>query len=298
MNFADLYLDRQKMKKSRNLWRIFTIFSFVLLLVIASISDIEVSSPKTKAVGRIKMDQIIYFDTKQEQILNDIAEDKNITALIVHIDSPGGSATGGEMFYKSLKRVAENKPVVAVLDSVAASGGYMAAVAAGWIVAMQNTITGSIGVIAESYNMTELAEKLGVQRQAFKSGPLKASPSPFEKLTPEVKQAMDDVIADTYEMFIKLVADGRKMDIEKVRKLADGRIYTGNQALKLGLIDQIGGEEQALLWLRAANGINTEHTREITLYPKDYNLYNIVPEGMLKNFHNVLEKLTNWNIKL
>jgi protease-4 len=164
--------------------------------------------------------------------------------------------------------VAAEKPVVAVMGEVAASGGYIAALAADRIVARGGTVTGSIGVVAEYPNVAGLLEQIGVGVARVASAPLKSEPSPFREPTEEVLAAQTEVIDDAYRWFLGLVAERRSLDVARARSLGDGRIYTGRQALEAGLIDALGGEEEALDWLSAEAGV-----------PRDAPVRDVAPEG-------------------
>ncbi len=193
-------------------------------------------------------------------MLAKLAEEKSVRAVIVNINSPGGGIVGSEMLYHDLRAIASKKPIVVVMESVAASGAYMAAVAADYIIAYNGTLTGSIGVIMESPEVTELAQKIGVKFNSFKSSPLKASPSPFEKTSPEVQKVVMSSINDSFLFFSELVKERREKRLNEkfLNEIFDGRVFTGRQALAVGLIDQIGGQEDALLYLEA-NKIDTKN---------------------------------------
>jgi protease-4 len=154
--------------------------------------------------------------------------------------------------------VAEKKPVVAIMGELATSAGYMVALGADHILARQGSITGSIGVLMQTVEITGLLEKLGITAEAIKSGPLKATPNPLEKTTPEAREAVGEVIRDTFELFVDMVAERRSLERSRAVALADGRVYTGRQALANGLIDAIGGEREARAWLSAAREIPQE----------------------------------------
>jgi protease-4 len=157
--------------------------------------------------------------------------------------------------FRELRAIAAKKPVVAVMGTLAASGGYMTALGADHIVARDGTITGSIGVIMQTADVTGLLKKLGIEPEAIKSAPLKAVPSPLEPLTDEGREATRGLVLDMYDMFVTMVADRRGLDADVAKKLADGRVYTGRQALAARLIDEIGGEDEARAWLESAKGV-------------------------------------------
>jgi len=172
--------------------------------------------------------------------------DPHVKGVLLRINSPGGTVpTSQELNSEVMALRNKQKPIVAYMTDMAASGGYYAASAADRIVAEPGTITGSIGVIFSSMNIKGLSDKLGLKSEVVKSGTFKDIGSPFRPPTPEEKAILQGLIADSYDQFVDAVAKGRKMPIEAVKKLADGRIYSGRQALKLGLVDQLGGYETA-----------------------------------------------------
>ena len=175
--------------------------------------------------------------------------------MIVSIDSPGGSVAGGETLHDAIARVAAKKPVVVTMGGLAASAGYMIATPANRIFAREATLTGSIGVLLETGEFSGLLGKLGITAEVIRSGPLKDEPSLVRPLSPAGQEVMQGLVNDMYDQFVEMVAAGRHMDVAKVRSLADGRAYTGRQALGLGLVDAIGGEPEAKDWLTSAKGV-------------------------------------------
>jgi protease-4 len=172
-------------------------------------------------------------------------EDPGIKAVVLEVVSPGGGVTETEAIHRALKSLAREKPLVASLGTVAASGGYYAATAAQEIVTAPTTVTGSIGVIATLPQVQGLLDKLGVGVEVLKEGRLKDMASGLRPLTPEEKAVIQSFLREAYELFAKRVAEGRKMPLEKVYRLADGRIYSGKQALALGLADREGYRDDA-----------------------------------------------------
>lgn len=197
-----------------------------------------------------------------EQALRDlerIEKDRSIRAVVLRINSPGGSAAASQELHAQVQRVKRaGKKVVASFGDIAASGGYYAGVAADKIVADPATVTGSIGVIATVPNLQELYRKIGYQERTFKSGPHKDMLSPSRPLTPEEEKIIQGLVDDTYEQFVRAVARGRKLPLDRVRSLADGRIYTGAQARELGLVDELGGLRDAVKLAAKLAGIKGE----------------------------------------
>ena len=259
---TDLLLDRRRLKRRLAFWRGLAVLAVCAALGLA----IWRGGPAGGAhVARLTVSGLITDDRKLDRAVAKLAADGSIKALEVYIDSPGGSVAGGEGLHDAIARVAGRKPVVAVMGGLAASAGYMIAVPATRIFCREATLTGSIGVLLEAPELSGLLDKLGVSNQVLVSGPLKDQPSLTRPLSPEGRQVLQSLVMDLYEQFVGMVAAGRHMDPASVRGLADGRAYTGRQALELGLVDQIGGESDARDWLAKAKGVSADlPVRDIT----------------------------------
>ncbi|MDB5373633.1 MAG: Signal peptide peptidase Serine peptidase [Belnapia sp.] len=248
---TDLLIDRRRLKRRLALWRGFAVLlvAGAAALWLARAGDIPLVG--TGHVTRLTVAGFISDDRKLHEAIDKLAKDASVRAVLVAIDSPGGSVGGGEALHAALTRLRAAKPVVAVMRGTAASAGYMTAVAAERIYARESTLTGSIGVILQTVDPSELLARLGVRGEALVSGPLKDQPNPFHPLSPEGRAALQGVIGDMYEQFVAKVVTGRGMPEDRVRALADGRVFTGRQALAAGLVDAIGGEAEARAWLAA-----------------------------------------------
>lgn len=282
---ADILLDRRRLKKSVFRWRVVAAIA-VLAVIIIGLSGTGVKDGVLGDFGpkivEVTIEGVITEDPYLLDALAAIEEDSDVVGVIVHINSPGGTMVGGETLFEALRRIGETRPIVAEMGTVAASGGYMTAIAADHIIARRGTITGSIGVIFQSMNFNGTLEKLGVEPLTVKSGPLKAAPNPFEPVDDAAKSAMQGLISDMFDVFVEMVADRRNMPIETVTSLADGRVYTGQQAVANGLIDEIGGRREALRWLEDKAGVTTD-AQVVPLeidYPED-DLMSAVLEGNL-----------------
>ena len=251
---SDVLVDRRRLSRRVSLWRA---VAFVLALAaLASAAALIGGGPaalgRGEHVARIAIEGLITDDRN----LQKAARDRNVKALLLAINSPGGTTTGSEALYLAIREAAEKKPVVAVVGTVAASGGYIAAIAAERIIARGNSITGSIGVLFQWAQVSQALENLGIKFEEVKSAPLKAEPSPFT-VTPEAARAvMREMVADSYQWFLDLVAERRGFAAAEARRLGDGRVYTGRQALSAGLIDAIGGEKEAVAWLAENKGLS------------------------------------------
>jgi len=251
----DRTFDRRRLARKLTFWRVAAV---VLAVALVAAIAARIEGVGRSAVAYFEVSNIILDDTDRIDLLDEIADSGRYKALMVKIDSPGGTVVGGESLYLALRRVAEKKPVVAIMGELATSAGYMVALGADHILARQGSVTGSIGVLMQTVEVTGLLEKLGITAESIKSGPLKATPNPLEKLTPEGRDAAEEVIRDTFDLFVGMVAERRQLDRAVAERLADGRVYTGRQALANGLIDAIGGEREARAWLRAERGISDD----------------------------------------
>ena len=244
--------EKRKLRRRLFWWRLGALALAVVLIVSAVARG---GGGPREHIARVDVTGVILDDRARDNLLSSIAENDAAKALIVRIDSPGGTTVGGEAIFESLRRVADNKPVVAVLGEVAASGGYIAALAADRIIARGNTITASIGVVFTAPNFSGALDRLGIEVVELKSGIQKAEPSPYTPVDPAVLEADRDLVDDSFDWFLGLVRDRRGLTDNQLSEVRDGRILTGRLALEQGLIDQLGGESEAIAWLRAERGV-------------------------------------------
>ena len=198
----------------------------------------------------------IVYSEQMSEILKKIDENDNIKALVLRVDSPGGSVVGSNEIYEALLKI--EKPIVVSMGETAASGGYYISCATDRIMVNPSTLTGSIGVIAQMPNVEGLMEKVGVEVNVIKSGKLKDEGSPYRPMTEEEKAIWQEIIDEAYGQFVSIVAKGRDIPEEEVRKIADGRVYTGLQAIKLGLADETGNLPDAIKLAGELGGIEGE----------------------------------------
>ncbi len=244
---ADYLVDRRRLKRRLGWWRGVAILLGVAAVAVAVGRFAGVDT--RDRIARLSIEGIVRLDTDQLAAIEKLRDDDRVKALIVRINTPGGTVVGGETLHRAIREVAARKPVVAVMDDLATSAGYMVALAAHRIYAQRGTITGSIGVLFQTAEFTDLLGKLGVSVETVRSGPFKAEPSPVTKMTPAVRAATQSLVNDMQEMFLTMVVDGRKMDRARAKALADGRIFTGQMAVRNGLVDAIGGEDEGRSWL-------------------------------------------------
>jgi protease-4 len=202
--------------------------------------------PLGDAVAVVDIVGEIYYDRSKVDEIDSYRDDRSVKAVVVYINSPGGGVAASQALYHAVERLREEKPVVASLASVAASGGYYVACGADSIVAEEGTLTGSIGVIAAFLRTEELYHKIGLDMTVIKSGRWKDVGSPYREMTTEERAYMGDILDSAYDQFLRAVAQGRGIPLERTRELAEGRLYTGEQALAAGLVDRLGSYPDAI----------------------------------------------------
>ena len=249
---AELIVDRRRLKRRVTFWRILAV-----LLAIATVAALAWSQGWTGGdqIARVRIDGLITGDQKTMDLLKRVENEDRVRAVVLRIDSPGGTTAGSEAVYDAVRSISAKKPVVAVMDTVAASGGYITALAADRIVARGNTITGSIGVIFSMPEFSKLLDTVGVTMEELKSGDLKAEPSPYKPMSEKARAASMELVMDGFAWFKGLVAERRNLPMPTVDVLSDGRVYTGRQAVANKLIDELGDEGTAVAWLEKDKGV-------------------------------------------
>jgi len=248
---ADDIIDRQRLRRKVTFWRIVSAAIILVLLigVAARFSGDRFGEQTRPHVARIDIAGTITGDERTLDLIELVHQSERVEAVIVRIDSPGGTTAGSEAVHVALRKLAEDKPLVAQVETLAASGGYMAAIAADHIVARHSSIVGSIGVIVQYPNFTGLLEDWGIDVRAIKSSPLKAEPSFFGEPPEGAEEMLRELVLDSFQWFKDLVADRRGFNAETIDRLADGSVYSGRIGLDNGLVDALGGEETARAWL-------------------------------------------------
>lgn len=266
---ADQIVDRRRLRRKLTFWRVLTV-----LVVIAAVGAVAAMSRQggftgpSGSIARVTISGLIRGNQARVEAIEKLAN-SSAKAVIVHIDSPGGTTAGSEQLYDSLVRLKAKKPMVVVVDSLCASGGYIAALASDHIIAQSASLVGSIGVLIQYPNFTDLLKTVGVKVEDVKSSPLKAAPNGFEPTSPEARAALASIVMDSYDWFKDLVAKRRSLEGEALATVADGRVFTGRQAVKLRLIDQLGDEQTALAWLAKEKGIDPKTpVRNYSLRPR------------------------------
>jgi protease-4 len=257
---TDHIVDRRRLRRKLTFWRVAAVLIAIIGVVGAAVlarrPGTSLAQALTPQISRVSIQGIIRGDQERTEALDNLARSRNTRAVIVHIDSPGGTTAGSEELHQALRRVAAQKPTVVVVDGMAASGGYMAAMAADHIIAQNSSLVGSIGVLFQYPNLTDLLTKVGVKVEEIKSSPLKAAPNGLEPTAPEARAAIEALVVDSYAWFKDIVRDRRKLEGEALDRVADGRVFTGRQAISLKLADEIGREQEAIDWLAKSNNID------------------------------------------
>lgn len=276
---ADAVVERRRLKRRVTFWRILAVIAIAVVAAVAFARERGGTVGEVFGLGghiaRVNVSGFISDDRKQQEMLQKIRKSDSVRAVIVRINSPGGSTAGGEALYTELRQLSEKKPVVAVFATTATSAAYMTAIAADHIISRANSITGSVGVIVQWAEVSELLKSFGVDVNQIKSGDLKAVPNPFEPTTEEQREATRAVLEDSFQWFVAKVEERRDLSASALADIRSGRIYTGIQAKSLGLVDQLGGEREALKWLSEEHDI-PESTKIIDWQPEGSDRFNWV----------------------
>jgi len=268
---SDVIVDRRRIRRKLTFWRVAA--AVVVLAAVVAVSVFATPAGRdtltsSGSIARVNIEGLIRSDQQRVEALERL-EKSSAAAVIVHINSPGGTTAGSEQLYDALVRLKAKKPLVVVVEGLAASGGYIGALASDHIIAQQSSLVGSIGVLFQFPNFSELMKTVGVKVEEVKSSPLKAAPNGFEPTSPEARAALDALVKDSYAWFRGLVQARRGMDEALLDKVADGRVFTGRQAVELKLIDQLGDEKTAVAWLVAEKKIKSDlPVRDFKLSPR------------------------------
>ena len=240
--------DTKKKWYRKGLWRGLLI-SIIIAITIYLFSNFTNFSSNFSHIARININGIIFDNNEIVQIIDNLAKNENVKSVLVKINSPGGTVVGSESLYVAINSLSQKKPVISLMGEIATSGGYIVALASNYILARQNTLTGSIGVIVENQNFSELSEMIGVRTDITKSGKIKGGQNPLSPLDPLVKINNQKLVNYSFDWFISIIKKNRNINQSVLDLVSDGRTLTGGMALDLGLIDGIGTEKEALKYL-------------------------------------------------
>ena len=282
---SDTFVFIKTLKKSLFRWRLLALFA-VFLLIISSSGYVYNSKRSSNIIARVNINTSIISNIFSYNKLK-LLENDEVKAVILNIDSPGGEVTESEKLYEFFRKLSKKKPIVSVINGMGTSGAYMIAMASDYIVSYNTSSVGSIGVVVQTYEVTDLAKKVGISLTNYKSSPLKAAPNPLEKLNPDVDMIISQQINDIYDYFLNIFVERRKIKITEAQEIANGQVYTGRQALEYGLVDKIGTEDDALDYLRD-NKINVDAYDIV-----DFNIYKNSKMDVINNFIN--SKITSFS---
>ncbi len=237
------------LRRARSRWRLLAFVAFGLM-VLALVGRFALPGATVgDHIGRIVVNGVIATDPARLAEIERMAKDDHVKAVIVAINSPGGTTAGGEELYEALSKLRESKPVVATIAELGASAAYMTAISADRIFTRRLSLVGSIGVYISHVDAAKLMDTIGVDYQKVQTGPLKAEPDINDPLTGQVRESLQKVVDDSFQWFVDIVSERRGIDRARTLELADGRIMTGRQAIENKLADEAGGEAEAIAWL-------------------------------------------------
>ena len=254
---TDAWLERRTLARRATRWRIVAVLALLVLALIGlwRLDPGNLIAQRQVHVARLEISGVIAENDWWLEKLKEAGEDDRVRAVILYINSPGGSTYGGEALFQAVRQLSEQKPVVSVIGTLGASAGYMVAIAGDYVLARETSLTGSIGVLFQTAEFSKLMEKVGVSAETITSGPLKAEPNPTRPMSPAGRAQIQTMVNETHAWFVDLVASRRDLPRDEVAKLADGRVYSGRAALQSRLIDGLGGVAEARDWLARTHRI-------------------------------------------
>jgi protease-4 len=253
---ADAIIERRRLRRRVGLWRGLAFAGAAVAVVGVALGLAGPSAVGGGShVARVTVSGLITGDRATLRLLDSVGTSGTTAGVLVVVDSPGGTVPGSEALHEALRRLSARKPTVAVVNNVAASGGYIAAMGADHIIARRTSTVGSIGVVFQMPNVTQLLDRVGVKVEVVRSTPLKAAPSGVEPTSPEARQAVTEMVLESYDWFKGLVRERRKLDDAELARVSDGRVFSGQQAIGLKLVDGLGGEREAIAWLEASRNV-------------------------------------------
>ncbi|EAU41438.1 protease IV [Fulvimarina pelagi HTCC2506] len=248
MSVSDSLIDRRSLRRKVTFWRVAAVLAVLLAVAVGVLANLAQPTGGDQ-IARVSIEGMITEDRKMLELLDKLKTEEEVLAVVVRINSPGGTTVGGEALYEAVREIAEVKPVAAEVGTLAASAGYMVAAATDHIVARRTSIVGSIGVLFQYADASVLLDKIGVEVDARKSSPIKAEPSPFGPAPPEALEMIDELIMDTYAWFRDIVGERRGLSRSELAAVDDASVFSGRQGVERKLVDAIGGEEIIRQWL-------------------------------------------------
>lgn len=301
----DTLVAQRRWRRQARFWRIASVLiAMILVFFIFQNTSYFDKIAVNDHIIRIRINGIIFDDNLLTNKLESIPNNPKVHAVILIIDSPGGTSLGGETIYRKLRIISKSgKPVVAIIRTMGTSAGYTVALGADRIYALKTSLVGSVGAIIRTADLTELMKKIGIRSQTYRSGKIKSFPSPIERTPLEADILIQNAVNDVGDWFIKTTIDRRKLTQKNASEVASGRIFTGRQALNYNLIDEIGEEKDALRWLRQKKGvkkglaiIEAENERTTVKLPNLF--YSILEKNLTKGILSLDGLLSVWQAKL
>ncbi|MCB8819476.1 signal peptide peptidase SppA [Microvirga rosea] len=247
---AEAIADRRRLRRKLTFWRVTGVLALIAAVIALGYSaSRRFGLNATDHVARISVNGLITGNQRMADLMERVGNAKSVSAVVISVNSPGGTTTGSEELFRNIRRLAEKKPVVTFVDGTAASGGYITAMATDYIVARETSIVGSIGVLFQYPDVSGLLGQVGIKVEEIKSAPLKAEPSPFKPTSPEARAALAQVVSDTYDWFKRLVRERRHMTDAELAAVSTGQVFSGHQGIPLKLVDAVGSERDAVAWL-------------------------------------------------
>lgn len=255
-------------RRSRGFWRVLAFVALAIAVLAVAGRFALSNAPAGDHIARVVLDGTIATDPTRLKLIEELAEDDSVKAVVIAINSPGGTTAGGEELYEALGQLRAKKPVVAVIKELGASAAYMTAIGTDRIFARRLSIIGSIGVLFQHVNAGKLLDTIGVDLDKVASGPLKAEPDYNEPMAGEVRASIAALVDDSFQWFVDIVAERRNLARPVALGLADGRIMSGRVGVETGLIDAIGGELEAQAWLEAERNVPKD-LEIVTAWPQN-----------------------------
>ncbi|NIX75735.1 signal peptide peptidase SppA [Microvirga terricola] len=254
---AEVIADRRRLRRKLTFWRVTGLLGLIAAIVALGYLGANRSGlvPGQEHVARISINGFITSSQRLANLMDRVGRAPNVAGVVISVNSPGGTTTGSEELFRNIRRLADKKPVVTFVEGTAASGGYITAIASDHIVARETAIVGSIGVLFQYPDVSQLLTNWGVKVEAVKSSPLKAEPSGFNPTSPEARAALQEVVNDTFGWFKGLVRERRHLTDAELAAASTGQVFSGRQGVPLKLVDSLGTERDAIAWLEREKGV-------------------------------------------
>jgi protease IV len=292
----DIILERIKLKRAASLWRLLFFIILAITLIISVQKSKQIPKKNQQYIARVSLEAEITQDSYDIFRLQLLKKSDDIKAVLLTINSPGGTAFAGEDIYNYISDIALKKPVVTVIRTMATSAAYMIALPSDRIIARNNSLTGSVGAILVSPDASELLKKIGIKFNAIKKGDLKASPLPYENMDEQTKKMLLSLVDNNHNTFLEMVTKHRKIPDATLHSISSSQIFTGKQALSLNLIDQIGGEEEAIKWLETEKKIQNLQIKDFDIKTPENKIIPMLEKQFLSSLKSTINNISSYLI--